>query len=63
MNEEQIKVMNGVIGELNEALDSLNISSPGFEDVVEVDTLNQTITIKFNYNKVEEDNYIGLSFY
>ena len=33
------------------------------ERIVDVDLVNQTISIKFDYNIVDEDDYIGLAFY
>jgi hypothetical protein len=34
-----------------------------FKEVVEINEEDQTITIKFSYQIVEEDNYIGLAQY
>ena len=58
------EIIKRVTGELDECLSSANAEIYRYEDkIVEVDLDKQTITIKFDFNIVEEDNYVGLAFY
>lgn len=66
MSEELVHdpdhIQNIILDQLRDALDSLN-AGDSIGDVIEVDTYKQTITVRFNYNVVEEDDYIGLGTY
>ncbi len=58
------EIVKRVTSELDECLETANAEIYGYEDkIVEVDLEKQTITIKFDYNIVEEDDYVGLAFY
>jgi hypothetical protein len=58
------RVIKEITTQLDEALESINAEIYRYNDkIVDVDLENQTITIKFDYYVVEEDNYIGLSTY
>jgi len=58
------KVIKSVTEELDEALSSINAEVYRWEDkIVDVDLKNETITIKFNFHIVKEDDYVGLSIY
>ena len=59
MKEE---ITKKVTEELLEVLSDYNLEG-SLGEVVEVNEKEQTITIKFNYNVVPEDNYIGLGSY
>ena len=64
MNVSKEEVIKRITEELDECLESANAEIYNYSDkIVDVDLENQTITIKFNYNIVPEDNYIGLAFY
>ena len=58
------EVVERITDELDNCLSSVNAEIYRYEDkIVEVDLENQTITIKFDFNVVEEDDYVGLCFY
>jgi len=58
------KVIEEITSELDDCLESHNAEIFDWANkVLDVDLENQTITLKFNYNVVPEDNYIGLAFY
>ncbi len=58
------EIIKRVTSELDECLSSANAEIYRYEDkVVGVDLDKQTITIKFDFNIVEEDDYVGLAFY
>lgn len=58
------KVIENVTEEFNEVLRSINAEDYRLkEKVIDVDLKEQTITIKFNFNINEMDDYLGLSFY
>jgi copper chaperone CopZ len=58
------EIVKRVTSELDECLETANAEIYRYEDkIVEVDLEKQTITIKFDYNIVEEDDYVGLAFY
>jgi hypothetical protein len=58
------EIVKKITSELDECLESQNAEVYDYSDkIVDVDTKNKTITIKFDYNVVEEDEYVGLSFY
>jgi copper chaperone CopZ len=61
MNVTKEEVIKSVIDELETCLNDVNASGPS--EVIDVDLENQTITLKFKYNIVEEDNYVGLCYY
>lgn len=48
--------------ELEEALQSVN-AEDSVREIVEINEEDMTVTVKFDYNIVEEDDYIGLSIY
>ena len=60
INKEEIE--KRVLAELQEALES-QYAENSIKEVVEINEEDQTITIKFNFVIVEEDNYIGLTSY
>lgn len=58
------EVIKEVTEQLDFALESINGEIYNYDDkVLDVDLENQTITIKFDYHVVEEDDYIGLAAY
>ena len=64
MNHTKENVITAITEQLNNCLESHNAEDYNLMNkVVDVDLKNQTITIKFDYHVVEEDNYIGLSVY
>jgi hypothetical protein len=64
MNKTREAIIKAITDELDDCLESHNAEIHDWKDkVVELDEKAQTITLKFSYNIVEEDNYIGLAFY
>lgn len=68
LNEDLIHdpdhIQNILLDQLRDALDAYNAGDAVNDaNVIEVDTFKQTITIRFNYNVVEEDDYIGFGTY
>lgn len=58
------EVIRRVTSELDDCLQSVNGEVYRWDDkIIDVDLVNQTITIKFDYTYVKEDNYIGLGKY
>jgi hypothetical protein len=58
------QIVERITEQLNECLEIHNAEIYDYSDkIVDVDIENQTITIKFNFHVVEEDDYVGLSFY
>jgi hypothetical protein len=62
MNKDKEEIEKSVLAELQEALES-QYAENSIKEVVEINEEDQTITIKFSYQIVEEDNYIGLAQY
>jgi hypothetical protein len=55
------EVSNKVIEEIQSGMEMIgDINTP---KVMEVDMENQTITLKFSWREVKEDNYVGLMNY
>jgi len=53
-----------ITNELDECLATINGEVYRWEDkIIEVDQVNKTITIKFDYTDVPEDDYVGLGKY
>lgn len=58
------EIIKRVTTELDECLSTIYGEIYNYDDkILDVDMENQTISIRFNYNIVEEDNYLGLSSY
>ena len=65
LTETEIIIKN-ITDELNDALRHYHGSTTpriNNSNIISLDIINQEITIKFNYNINEGDNYIGLAFY
>jgi hypothetical protein len=60
---EEKEIKERIINEISEGLHRLGIDGITTDNVISVDLKNQEIVIKFNYNIVEDDNYIGLANY
>jgi hypothetical protein len=60
---EEKEIKERIINEISECLHRLGIDGITTDNVISVDLKNQEIVIKFNYNIVENDNYIGLANY
>lgn len=59
LTKEQVSTK--VINEIQDGMESIgDINTP---KVIEVDMENQTITLKFSWREVKEDNYVGLINY
>lgn len=55
------QVSEKVIEEIQDAMEMIgDINTP---DVVDVDMENKTITLKFSWKEVKQDNYVGLINY
>ena len=64
MNITKENVIKIITDQLNECLEYHNAEDFDLKNKVQdVDLENQTITIKFNFHVVEEDDYIGLGEY
>lgn len=64
MSYSKEEIIKRITSELDECLSSANAEVYRWENkVLEVDQENQTITIKFEYNVQEDDDYVGLAFY
>jgi copper chaperone CopZ len=64
MKYTEKEIIKRITSELDECLESVNAEIYNYSGkIVSVDTERQTITIKFDYNVVEEDDYVGLAFY
>jgi len=58
------EIIKRITTQLDECLESANAEIYNYDDkIVDIDIKNQTITIKFDYHVVEEDDYVGLGFY
>jgi hypothetical protein len=58
------EIIKRITEELDDCLSSKNAEVYDWKDNVEsIDLEQKTITIKFDFNIVEEDGYIGLAFY
>lgn len=58
------EIIKRVTEELDLCLETINGEVYRWNDkIVDVDMENQTITIRFNYNIVESDDYVGLASY
>lgn len=62
MNYPEEEIIEFIIDELHEVLRCCQMED-SIKEVIELDQENQTITIKFKYNSIPEDNYIGLGSY
>lgn len=54
-------IVQSIIEELSEALESIG-AGQNFA-IIHLDEESQSVTIKMDYNIVEEDEYVGLCFY
>jgi hypothetical protein len=58
------EVVKRITSELNMCLESANAEIYDYDKrILDVDLENHSITIKFDINIQEDDDYIGLSFY
>ena len=64
MKYSKEEIVKRITNELDDCLSSANAEIYNYKDkIVDVDLEEETITIKFNFNIVEEDDYVGLAFY
>lgn len=64
MNLSREEIIKQLTEQLDFCLESINGEIYDYSDkIVDLDTEKQTITIKFDYHVVEEDDYIGLASY
>jgi|AntRauTorcE11897_2_1112592.scaffolds.fasta_scaffold07091_4 frataxin-like iron-binding protein CyaY len=58
------EIIERITTQIDECLESHNAEIGNYEDkILNVDIENQTITIKFDFHVVEEDDYVGLGIY
>lgn len=64
MDKSKERIIKELTNQLDFCLESINGEIYDYSDkIVDIDLDNQTITIKFDYHIVEEDDYIGLAGY
>lgn len=64
MKYTEEEIVERIIDQLDDCLAYGNAQVYNYHDkILDVDMVNQTITIKFDYHVVEEDDYVGLSSY
>lgn len=64
MKYTEEEIVERIIDQLDDCLAYANAQVYNYHDkILDVDMVNQTITIKFDYHVVEEDDYVGLSSY
>jgi hypothetical protein len=58
------EIIKRITNELDECLSSINGEIYDYsEKILDLDLKKQTITIKFDFNVQEDDDYVGLVFY
>lgn len=58
------EIIKRITNELDDCLSTANAEIYRYEDkIVDLNLEDQTITIKFEFNIQEDDDYVGLAFY